>query len=543
MASPASPAALSIPDEILSNLISYLNTHKITHSSALCFRRMPRRGIGVFTKNSIPAGTRIFHVPTPALFTTSSIPFFFASKALRLKIPVHALLAAYLTFGITEEQAKQMDGWTATWPTWEDFSASMPVFWPPSTRKEVVIESPPEAKPTGAANQLLFTPLPPTLAGNWKSSTGPLSMANSSCVPLLDAQSAKLSAHIEITATMFPEHSISLRDPQSAIHQTYLYNWANINTRCFYHVASGKRPPKDSNEAMALCPGMDLFNHSDSATCHTSYDRKGFNITTRVDIAADTELLLSYGAHGNDLLWSEYGFAMDPNREDHVAFDDVVLATQSEGDKKILSDTAYLGNYTLTPSGICWRTEVVSWLGVLTPPQWHRFLQGKLDPELADRAHLDNVRQDTGKRRKANNGHVAPSKNDSEDDWMPSTKAKQRQIAWLAVIRHQAEDSINGLLHLSEGTFHEQMMRVFSEQQVASAHGSATGENVKTDTTVIERARLRLCLTRWMQILEMSHKAVLDLYASLPDQLVEAPGASQRMELLRTRYQEIMQHD
>ncbi|RVX70545.1 hypothetical protein B0A52_05196 [Exophiala mesophila] len=539
----ASSTSLSIPDETLTNLISYLKAHKITHSPALYFRRMPGRGIGVFTKGSIPAGTRIFHVPTAALFTTSSIPFSFASKDLRFKIPVHALLAAYLTFGITQERAKQMHGWTATWPTWDDFSGSMPVFWPPSTRKEVFIESSPGAESAGAAKQLHFFALPPTLTGTQNSPADSMSTGHSSYVPLLDAQLAKLRGHIENTATLFPGHSTSLRDPQSAIHKAYLYNWANINTRCFYHVAAGKRPPKDSNEAMALCPGMDLFNHSDSATCHTSYDRKGFYVTTRVDVAPDSELLLSYGAHGNDLLWSEYGFVMDPNRDDHVPFDHVVLATLSPSDKKALSDTGYLGNYTLNSSGICWRTEVVSWLGILTWTQWHRFLQGKLDPQALDRAFSDNVHPGAGKRRKGNQGHVAPDKNSSVDELMPSTKVKKRQIAWLAEITRRAEDSINGLLILSDPSFHDQMMRIFSEQQSTSAHGRGTGANVQKGTTTIEMARLRLCITRWMQILEMSHKAVLHLYSTLPGQNVEASAASLKMELLRQRYHEVMQHD
>ena len=199
----ASSTSLSIPDETLTNLISYLKAHKITHSPALYFRRMPGRGIGVFTKGSIPAGTRIFHVPTAALFTTSSIPFSFASKDLRFKIPVHALLAAYLTFGITQERAKQMHGWTATWPTWDDFSGSMPVFWPPSTRKEVFIESSPGAESAGAAKQLHFFALPPTLTGTQNSPADSMSTGHSSYVPLLDAQLAKLRGHIETRQPCF----------------------------------------------------------------------------------------------------------------------------------------------------------------------------------------------------------------------------------------------------------------------------------------------------------------------------------------------------
>jgi hypothetical protein len=48
---------------------------------------------------------------------------------------------------------------------------------------------------------------------------------------------------------------------------TYSYNWLIVNTRSFYYLMPGQKPPEDRNDAMALLPFADYFNHSDVEVC------------------------------------------------------------------------------------------------------------------------------------------------------------------------------------------------------------------------------------------------------------------------------------
>lgn len=50
----------------------------------------------------------------------------------------------------------------------------------------------------------------------------------------------------------------------------YMYAWLIINTRTFYYVPDGQKAPSNPDDAMALCPFGDLFNHSDNGVCQYS---------------------------------------------------------------------------------------------------------------------------------------------------------------------------------------------------------------------------------------------------------------------------------
>jgi hypothetical protein len=58
----------------------------------------------------------------------------------------------------------------------------------------------------------------------------------------------------------------------------YKYNWAIVNSRCYYWgYAKGRKPPKGEklarDDCLALCPWGDYFNHSDKGVCEPSSEK------------------------------------------------------------------------------------------------------------------------------------------------------------------------------------------------------------------------------------------------------------------------------
>lgn len=444
------------------------------------------------------------HVPTPALFTTLSVPYGFASKEARKTIPVHALLAAYLTFGLTEAKKDAYARWTATWPRLSDFTWTVPLFWPERLRTPLKAQT----------HDREFLAFPPSLTGSWTTAScnSPSTKPSTTTAPtkLLDVQVAKFEAHLHALTQTFPEHAEALLSRANPLHWSFIHAWNAVNSRCFYYVRAGQRAPKDSNEAMALCPGMDLFNHTDEAGCRTTYDKRGYYVTAEQTYEAGQEVLLNYGAHGNDMLWIEYGFTMDRNKFDGLRLDEVILPSLTDAQRRTLKEAGYLGEYWLRPDGedkigVCWRTEVVSYLGVLTPNQWYRFIEAKYDPEK------DNTLLSNGKRKRNNDAATEPTGQQES----PVVRAKRKQIGWIEKIEKEARNSLLGLLSLTLSP--DQVVRHFVDDDEAL---KAQGVDPKDlhDTKISQgRMRHRMCVQRWRQILNLAKNALERLRQDLPD--------------------------
>ncbi|KIV80586.1 hypothetical protein PV11_08077 [Exophiala sideris] len=476
----------SSEDTILADLLAYCDAHKIEISPNISIRRVPGKGLGVYTTQPLNPGDRVMHVPTAALLTTTAVPNSFASKETRKDIPVHALLAAYLTFGLSEAKRDGYARWMATWPCLTDFTWTVPIFWPERLRTPLKV------------HDHEFRVFPPSLTGTWTSSELQKSTTK---MTLLDEQLAKFESHMHAVAQMFPDHADALLSQSDPLHWSFIHNWNAVNSRCFYYVRAGQRPPKDSNEAMALCPGMDLFNHIDDVGCKTTYDKRGYYVTAEQAYNAGQEVLLNYGAHGNDMLWTEYGFTMDRNKFDGLRLDEAILATLTEGQRKVLEEAEYLGEYWLRPdgeeAGVCWRTEVVSYLGVLSQNQWYRFIEGKLDPGKFPGSLHD------GKRKR----------DDVAAQESPLVRAKRKQISWIEKIEKEAQNSLQGLLSLASL---DEMVRYFADDEsVLEAQGV---DRRDLQQTKIEQAqsRHRMCVQRWRQILRLSKNALEKLRKDLP---------------------------
>ncbi|KAL2413706.1 hypothetical protein ABEF95_010738 [Exophiala dermatitidis] len=579
-------------DTIISGLLQYCTEHKIWISPKTAIRRIPGRGLGVYTTKALKSGERIMQVPTAALFSTSSVPTSFVCKEARKGIPVHALLAAYLAFGLSESKRDEYARWMATWPKLTDFTCTMPLLWPEPVTQSMhghgatkLGENGNSTSSSSGTDGLkweadkAFLPLPPSLTGSWlwlhqqqegkdrkencEGEEMPMTPTSSQTTKLLDIQKRKFQSHLQIIAQTFPTLASALLSPHDPLHWKFIHMWCNVNSRCFYYLRPGQSPPKDSNEAMAMCPGMDLFNHSDDPTCRTTYDRKGYEVSTLQALSAGEEILLGYGVHNNDVLWTEYGFVMDDNADDGVQLDEIVLASLTAAQKETLKNAGYLGDYWIKSDGLCWRTEAVSWLDVLTNNQWLRFIEGKYDPAVADeRFALELVgtggRKETNtgnrKRKRDSNGsiHAGDEATTVANDVRartPSQRAKAKQIAWIRAIAESAENGLLGLLSIatekshSQGTDNkssEELLQRFGDEDAVLEAQQLGGPSILEMKMSQADMRHRMCVERWRQILRLCSDVMTKIRNSDPalqDQAtitgaVDLTGASQNVEAM-----------
>lgn len=136
---------------------------------------------------------------------------------------------------------------------------------------------------------------------------------------------------------------------------------------------------------MALLPVADLFNHADVG-CESTFSIQSYTFTADRAYRTGEELHISYGAHSNDFLLTEYGFLLTKNRWDAVCLDDVVLPSLHKEQKDILERSGYLGEYMLDPEAtVCFRTQVALRMLGCAQNQWRRFADGDVDDEASQR--------------------------------------------------------------------------------------------------------------------------------------------------------------
>lgn len=502
------------------NLVGYCSANGIIIHTSVRPKTVPGAGLGVYATKKIKSGEQLVHIPTRHIFTTANIPEYFLSKSARKDIPVHAQLAAFFAFG-SEQDLQQYRPWMATWPGLDDFVETMPIFWGYWTEqvlgklgRTTDIESMTDdhlpkrrrvsdkssdghginqrcIKTDGTDSVSLKQPpfcLSPALSGNWNASSNLESS-------LLSHMVEKLVAHVKSIAEAMPDLHLIENNQQLA---EFLHAWCLVNTRCFYYVPAPtfskhrtkNKPPADPNEAMALCPFMDLFNHmapppppdtfgssalneTTQRPCKVRYTPAGFTVTTDSTILPNHEILFAYGAHTNDALWLEYGFLLpkSTNTSDSTLLDALILDTLKPLDRFILEDHGYLHTYTLHHDGsICYRTEMVAWLLVLGRAKWKKVVEQNLDPEEACTA--------------------------------PTGKAKYKKtiVAWLEKARSLAVENMMLLDGMGDGVLLE---RFETMAAVASVQRKSEGEKLLT-----AGKRRGMCLARWAQILDMVGRGI-----------------------------------
>ena len=173
---------------------------------------------------------------------------------------VHCILAAYLTHGEPEDLQKY-NLWKESWPARKDFEDSMPIMWP----RGLVMSQNHNNSNENENKSINF--LPPSISGRWNTiiksqqdqAQGNDNGSNDGNLQnLLGQQQRRLKKDWEHVLAVFPDTNWEI----------YSYHWLIVNTRCFFYLLPGDEPPEDQNDAMALVPLADYFNHSsDGSVC------------------------------------------------------------------------------------------------------------------------------------------------------------------------------------------------------------------------------------------------------------------------------------
>lgn len=189
-------------------------------------------------------------VPVSAMLSIDTIPPSFTKLFVDKEIPMQGLLAAFLTHG-KPETLKKHSLWKATWPTRQDFEDSMPILWPEKLR---VSNSSSHISPADLASSIT---LPPSASGLWNTfrKRALVQEYETKHQNQLAQQEKRLQAAWKGVVAVFPDTDWDV----------FMYYWLIVNTRSFYYVKPGEEPPEDANEAMALVPFADYFNHKDDA--------------------------------------------------------------------------------------------------------------------------------------------------------------------------------------------------------------------------------------------------------------------------------------
>jgi hypothetical protein len=443
------------------------------------------------------------HVPLSVLVMpsfTASLKWQGTHGNEEVTVRAHAKLATQIAFGDMQVH----EAWLATWPTLLDFQTSLPLLWRDPTREiycricanqcKMMLSEELNASKFCGHTEESFAVLPPAVTGLWATVASLLPTAGSDMKsttretngkPLLPSQSAKFKLDLSAARHLYPDLDFS----QTEILDRFIWAWCIVNTRCFYYVAPGADPPEDSDEAMVLCPGVDLFNHA-SHGCDVTYDNVGFWVRAERDYEPGEEIVTSYGAHGEDTLMVEYGFLMggDMNAWDGVGIDGVVLATLNTEEKKLLEEYGFLGGYTMRRDGICWRTEVAARCKVMEVAKWDRFVAGRWTD------YEDDVDAQCRTKKKRKNGAM-----NAKGEETPKQVANRQLRQWVEQVKKEAENSLNGLQAIAE----DAMWRLFGTH-CTSNDMDGIGSREKE----LAVARRDMVFTRWKQILDTSCEAL-----------------------------------
>ena len=257
------------------------------------------------------------------------------------------------------------------------------------------------------------------------------------------------------------------------MHSLFRWAWCIVNTRSLYFVPPGTDPPRDANEAMVLCPGIDLFNHTDQEGCHVTSDAAGFKATANRAYDAGEEMFVSYGPHSNDTLLTEYGFLLDSNTHDATPLDDLITPELTTSQTNTLQDNGYLGDYLLGPDGPCYRTQVVARIGSMAMRTWKQFIAGK----QADQPEEDKLRLSVSLAAKT-----------------PKTDATHQIYGWIATLEQEVETSLASLTSMTE----KQVIDLFADDE--DPPHQLDPEQQQQQRAHIATTSHALILQRWKQI-------------------------------------------
>ncbi|XP_053395994.1 SET domain-containing protein 4-like [Mercenaria mercenaria] len=160
----------------------------------------------------------------------------------------------------------------------------------------------------------------------------------------------------------------------------YRWAWYVINTRSvFYQSGQSEYLSTEEPDTIALAPFLDLLNHSPAANIKAGFNpvNKSYEIITNDTYKAYDQVFISYGCHGNQKLFLEYGFCVPDNPDDEfevMLYNLVILLFFSEDIVKackhfavehlskkmeLLQEHGLLKSLMCTKEGLSWKLLTV----------------------------------------------------------------------------------------------------------------------------------------------------------------------------------------
>lgn len=190
-------------------------------------QQLPGRGLGLMTTAAIEEGTRLIFIPEKAMFKPVAAV---VKRAGLERASPQAKLSASIMAKFTAPSS-QLATWQATWPTKQDFDASLPLSWP----------------------QELLEHLPPAVHAP------------------LERQKADYARDWEAARAFCEE--------QKCDEETFKYYWCIVNSRSFHW-----KPSAGSAGSMVLCPFVDYMNHGPTGSgCTVRQTSEGYEVIAERD--------------------------------------------------------------------------------------------------------------------------------------------------------------------------------------------------------------------------------------------------------------------
>ncbi|KAE8373187.1 hypothetical protein BDV26DRAFT_297168 [Aspergillus bertholletiae] len=326
--------------------------------------RFPGRRLGMIATKTIEEGEIMLTVPQTAMLSIDSIPSAFVDLFPK-DTSIHGILAAYLTHG-DARLLKDIDAWRNVWPSWQELEDSTPILWPSHLRRSnSVFEE-------GQDSSLTPSLLPPSVSGLWNSfEKVPVDIDYDTRYQNMLAQEEKrLRNAWEQVLSVFPQTEWKM----------FAYYWLIINSRSFYYISPGKGEPKDWNDAIAMVPYADYFNHEDNAACEVRFDHIDYTFRATKRYEKGSEVYMSYGAHSNDFLFVEYtvdGFFLDKNESDSIFLDNIIFQDLTATEKQELVHQGCYGNFEVTETGVAASIETAACLKYMSKREFRIYIEGR----------------------------------------------------------------------------------------------------------------------------------------------------------------------
>ncbi|CAA20873.1 ribosomal protein lysine methyltransferase Set11 [Schizosaccharomyces pombe] len=133
---------------------------------------------------------------------------------------------------------------------------------------------------------------------------------------------------------------------------TFQWGWLCVNTRCLYYDTGSK----NTEDHLTLAPIFEYFNHSPEAQTALINTRGTITIKSTRRIDKGEQIFLCYGPHGNDKLFTEYGFCLSNNPNISIQLDRFIEFDKWQ--QSFLQDHGYWNDYTCSLHGASFRTLV-----------------------------------------------------------------------------------------------------------------------------------------------------------------------------------------